>query len=127
MYALAMRKEIRIRLSIWSKKPRIGKRQRGQGTLVQTSQQNRGSSLHWFCTQLTRCPMETLAALAAQVQNLATRLHELEEKLDRVSGQTRDARIDWNPDTGMFIAKETSAELSRLAAQMHDLERGMVP
>lgn len=70
--------------------------------------------------------METLAALAAQVQNLATRLHELEEKVDRVSGKTRDARIDWNPDTGMFIAKETSAELSRLAAQMHDLEVGTV-
>lgn len=38
--------------------------------------------------------METLAALAAQVQNLATRLHELEEKLDRVSVQTRIDRED---------------------------------
>lgn len=38
--------------------------------------------------------METLAALAAQVQNLATRLHELEEKMDRVSGQTRIDRED---------------------------------
>jgi hypothetical protein len=70
--------------------------------------------------------METLAALAAQVQNLATRLHELEEKLDRVSVQTRNSRMDWQPDTRQFIAKETSAELSRLAAQMHDLEVGTV-
>ena len=74
--------------------------------------------------------METLAALAAQVQNLATRLHELEEHVDRVSGHLSYVSAAASPSYGPpkpCLDKNDSAELSRLAAQMRDLERGMVP
>lgn len=54
--------------------------------------------------------METLAALAAQVQNLATRLHELEQRLDRVSVESKEHRV----------LKGTTEERARLVAQQFD-------